>query len=407
MKQAIGLVVAMLAGAGAGVGASSGTITSETPAVSVRWVSLRGLGGQENWSSLSLMPDGQVLLGLSSRSGSGALVQYDPVADKAWRVAGLDDMGRLGQRQRQPKIHVSPVATGPRRWEFFSHFGQDSHLMLHGSSQGYEGMRRYRYDVQRGVVEDLGGLPTGQGAVAQASSADGQRLFVSVYPGGQIVEFSAAGGAERNLGRANGCYACRQILMDPRDCPWVLDHQGRFWTLDGGRGELVPTQVRLPVGEQVDGHLLAQGFVSACAVEGRRSWLAMSAWGQLYRVDFAGPQTRVTDLGMPARELIARAQAGAGRLTAAGLALGKDGWLYLAVSGYNLPIDGSGDSFILRCRPDGQGTQMVCRLDGRSVSYLCGSQVVEGQSGTIYFAACHLQADNPGLVVLTTKEVAP
>ncbi len=369
----------------------------------VKAISLKGLGGEENWSSLGILPDGQVLVGLSSRSGSAVLLVVDPTTGSSRPAVDLARTGHLDSSQRQPKIHVTPVLDSEGCYQFFSHFGLDTHLPLHGSRIGYEGMRRWRWNPNTGEAQELGRLLEGEGAIALNASSNGRKLFVVTFPQAFLLEIDSQSGKVHNYGRTNACYAPRHILMDPWDNPYVLDHQGRFWGVVGAGETLRPLDKLLVVGSDISGNLLAQGFVATASSQNRASWLAMSAWGQLYEIRFRAPgQLEILDHGRPIDRVQNAGWKPAGKrlVTAAGMAQGPDGWIYIGVSGYNRTVDDSGDSYIVRYRIDKGQAQLVARLDGSQVSYICGSNVVDAKAGRVFFAGNHLINDSPYLIVL-------
>lgn len=369
----------------------------------VRAISLAGYGGEENWSSLTVTPDSRVLVGLSSRTHSAILLLVDPRSDRIELVGDLDEAGHLSPSERQPKIHVTPVRDRDGWYHFFSHFGLDTHLPLHGSRIGYEGMRRWRWHQPTGKMEQLGRVLSGEGAVALSASASGRTLFVVTFPQALLLMIDTQTGQVRNLGRTNGVYAPRHILIDQWDNPYILDHRGRFWVFTKSEGMLRSLSATLPVTPDVSGNLLAQGLVALVEADGRDCYLAISAWGQLYEISFTGPgNPTVVDLGRPADRLVNPEWRPVGRrmITAAGLAVGSDGRLYIAVSGYNRAADKSGDSYILRCDRNGTKVKIVARLDGNQISYICGSNAVDRKAGRIFFAGNHLVNDSPYLIVL-------
>jgi hypothetical protein len=368
-------------------------------------VDLTGHGGAENWQSLTVMSGGDVLAGLSSRKGSGVLVRIASAAEdpQIETVMRLDEVGNLLPDQRQPKIHVTPRRGPDGRYWFLSHFGMDSHLPLYGSRMGYEGGHLWSWAPER-RGQDHGLVRRGSGAVGMALAEGGDVLYASTFPQAQLLRIEIPSGRQTNLGRTNGVYAPRRILVDPRGRPWVTDHKGRFWFSPLKANELRKTGAHLEASGGVPGKLLAQGLVASAVFDKSRSrYLATSAWGELYSItfhrgdsDFEEPE--VESLGKPMRLLERQPQGPAA--TIAALAHAPDGWVYLGVSGYNQAVDSSGDSYILRCRPDGTKPELIARLDGRFASYLVGCQAVDVDAKQVYFAASHLEAATPHLIVI-------
>ncbi len=373
----------------------------------VRTIDLKGCGGEENWSSLTICPDGQVLAGMSSRAGNAVLISIDPQLGKWKRLADLGKTGHLKPFQRQPKIHVTPVLDSQGSYHFFSHFGQDTHLPLLGSRIGYEGMRRWRWDMKTGKTEDLGLIMRGEGAVALNLTADGRTLYVVSFPRALLLEIDSKSGKVRNLGRTNAVYAPRHVLMDPWDNPYVLDHQGRFWTVSKSKPFLHPLDARLLPNLRIPGNLLSQGLTAVVESKDRSTSLVMTAWGELYQIRFKAPgKLKIRDYGAPADRLERPDWNPPGQrmITTAGLALGPDGWLYFAISGYNRAVDKSGDSYIARCRRDGTDAEVVVRLDGDRISYICGSNAVDARNGRVFFLGNHLTVDSPYLIIIENRE---
>lgn len=417
----------------------------------VHAMSLQGYGGQEDWSSLTVMADGRVLIGLSSREQSAALLLIDPDARHVQTVMHLDEVGHLDSQERQPKIHVSPVADRNGVYHFVSHYGQDKHLPLFASRLGYGGMRYWRFfppppEVRRdsetqiqplrshsrvAEIPDSCGemrgrvLPNqGEGAVALAGSADGRILYVVTFPSAHLLHFDTGSEQVIDCGRTNAVYAPRQIVMSPSSAPapgskiasesgsgdgghpYVLDHQGQFWFVRDPRRGLEPTGVYLPFDPNLPGDLVAQGLVSTVANVDRSHWYAMTAWGQLVAIRFGSAHLQVTDLGYPADHLVPESVAGDGSahhtITAAAMAQGADGWLYLGLSGYNRAADPSGDCWLIRFNPQTAQRQILARLDGAFVNYLCGSGGTDPRTGRVYFAASHLTGDHPYLMMVET-----
>ena len=385
--------------------ASTDTVIKRTSeSAHVRAIPLAGHGGEENWSSLRLLPDGRVLVGMSSRAGSGTLLRVDPETGEIEPVMRLDQAGHLTGVQRQPKIHVTPVPVADGSYHFVSHFGLDTHLPLHGSRIGYEGMRWWRWHPQRGG-DDLGLIHPGEGAVGLAATDGGETLYVSTFPQSLLFRLDTRTGEVSNLGRTNGVYAPRHIPIGPRQRPYVLDHRGRVWSLDDTGDHLVPTKTRLPRIDGVSGDVLAQGLVGlAPAQDG--GYYAAAAWGRLYRIMWDERDgLRVDALAMPVQHLTglsADRRASGPAATIAGLAEGPDGRLYLAVSGYNKAVDGSGDAFLLRCESDGTGTELLTRIDGEQIQYLAGCQGGDLKRGRVLFVGCHMTGDSPSLFLIPT-----
>jgi sugar lactone lactonase YvrE len=315
----------------------------------------------------------------------------------------LDEAGYLGEDQRQPKIHVTPVPGPEGGYYFLSHFGMDTHLPLLGSRQGYEGTRLWRWHPQEGG-ESLGLVKRHDGVVGLAAANSGETLYATTFPRGLMLRIDAETGGVSDLGRVNGVYAPRHMLIGPNQRAWTLDHAGRFWWASSDNERVSPTKARLPVTSDLPGKLLAQGFVSSVAADDQRRHFAVTAWGALYRIDLPakkGRPPKIKALGRPARVIGNNADRGP-RATIAGLALGADGWLYMAVSGYNRAVDRSGDSYLIRCRPDGSNAQQLARLDGEVISYLAGCGAVDQQRGRVYFVGCHLDNDSPHLLIINT-----
>ena len=383
---------------------TTGTLIKETyNGHRLRAISLKGCGGQENWSSLTVMPDGKALVGMSSRKKSAVLITVDPTTEKTQMVMDLAQVGRLATLERQPKIHVTPTLGVDGQYHFVSHFGLDTHLPLHGSRIGYQGMHHWRWDPVTGRGEDLGLILAGEGAVAQMVTSDGKRLFVITFPQGFLLEINTHHNTVHNYGRTNGVYPPRYILKDPQDRPYVLDHEGRFWRVDIDGDELEPLEIYLPVDNSVSGNHLAQGFVSVIASPDCRTYHAMSAWGRLYELNYDDEHAwRITDRGNPADAIETPRWRPVGQRagTAAGLAYGPDGWIYIAYSGYNKTLDPNGDCYIIRSQRDGSRSQLVGSFSGSIVSYLCGCNAFDPGMNRIYFAASHLIKDNPYLLVV-------
>lgn len=374
---------------------------------SVRTISLAGYGGEENWSSIRMTENGDVLIGQSSRTASAKLLLVDPDTGNIRCIGDLEKAGNLAPLERQPKIHVTPVRDKAGCYHFLSHCGLDTHLPLHGSRIGYEGMRRWKWNPMTDKIEQLGRVLDAEGAIALNSSLDGSKLFVVSFPQALLLEIDSISGKTRNFGRTNAVYAPRHIVVDPWDNPYVLDHEGRFWMAGGEQEELRPLDVKLPVGKEVSGNVLAQGVVALAELDGRSVYLMMSAWGQLYEIKFTGPgRLTVSSKGNPADGVDNPKwhPPGKRQLTAAGLAIGPDGYVYVAISGYNRGVDQSGDSYIIRCNRMGTRADIVARLDGTRISYICGNNVVDYKSQRIYFAGNHLINDSPYLIFLSNFE---
>jgi hypothetical protein len=349
-----------------------------------------------------VIPSGSVLVGLSSRKHSAVLLKVDPATDQIECVCDLDKVGHLAPFERQPKIHVTPVQDDQGWYHFFSHFGLDTHLPLHGSRIGYEGMRHWRWHPIKREAQQLGRVFDGEGAIALNSTRNGDILFVVTFPQALLLGINTRTGQVHNYGRTNGVYAPRHVLVDRWERPYVLDHRGRFWTVPPAQDMLRPLDVSLPVGSDVSGNLLAQGLVSSAELDNRSAYLVMSAWGQLYEIRFSETgNVTVSDYGRPADRVTNPSwNPPSRRVTAAGLACGPDKRIYLAVSGYNHALDPEGESYILRCDRFGEDVEIIARLDGEKISYICGSNAVDEQTGRVFFVGNHLANDSPYLIVL-------
>jgi len=128
----------------------------------------------------------------------------------------------------------------------------------------------------------------------------------------------------------------------------------------------------------------------------------MSAWGQLYEIRFSETgNVTVSDFGRPADRVMNPSwNPPSRRVTAAGLARGPDNRVYFAVSGYNHALDPGGDSYILRCDRFGKDVEIIARLDGEKISYVCGNNAMDKRTGRVFFVGNHLTNDSPYLIVL-------
>ncbi|NBC11015.1 MAG: hypothetical protein GVY24_04665, partial [Planctomycetes bacterium] len=365
--------------------------------VDIAVIDLRGLGGQENWSSITTTPAGGALVGLSNRDGSAALVEFDHRTRSIRPVMGLQETGRLMPGEHEPKVHVSPWLAPDGWYYFLSHYGLETHLPLHGSRIGYDGMRwwrcRYLPSEQRWQSEHLGRVMTADGAVAVRGDARHQHVWAVTFPKSHLVRIDLAGGALHDLGRSNAVYAPRQILLSSDGRPLVLDHRGRFWTTDHDHRRLIPTQASIPVDHEISGDLLAQGLVAACLDTQTSTWYATSAWGRLYAINAQDAESPIVrDLGAPLDQLSGddEPRRASRPPMIAGIALAGDDQLYLAVSGYNRAADPDGHSLVVRCDRDGRHAERVAAMDGTQVNYLCGSDAATDKGRRLYFAGSHL-----------------
>ncbi len=372
----------------------------------IKAISLKEYGGEENWGSLAVLDDGCVLVGQSSRRANAVLLKINPENGDVRLIADLGTAGNLGLRQKHPKIHVTPVRDNNGQYHFFSHYGFDTHLPLHGSRLGYEGMRRWVWNPTSGTVEDRGLVMCGDGAVALNGDSGSETLFVVTFPRALLLEVDVRTGKVRNWGRTNAVYAPRHIIVDPWDNAYVLDHEGHFWILDRNNYSFHRLEKKLEYPSWLGGNLLAQGLAALAQSENRRRCLATSAWGQMYEINFtAAGKLNLTNMGLIVDKIKGNdiEVSTTRKVTAAGLAVGPDEKIYIAVSGYNRGFDDSGDSVIIRLsREEPTKAAVIARLDGTHISYICGSNAVHRESGRVFFVGNHLKNDSPYLVVIET-----